>query len=63
MIRYFRKALVVVQFAVSVILIAGTLVIGNQLKFIRSRELGYDKEHVLSFPMRAMNDHFECGEI
>jgi putative ABC transport system permease protein len=58
--KVFRKALVVIQFAVSVVLIAGTLVIGGQLKYIRSRELGYDKEHVLSFPMREMNAHFDA---
>jgi putative ABC transport system permease protein len=56
----FRKILVVVQFTVSVILIAGTLVINNQLNYIRSKGLGYDKTHVLSFPMENMARHYDA---
>ncbi|CCG98206.1 protein of unknown function DUF214 [Fibrella aestuarina BUZ 2] len=56
----FRKALVVVQFAVSVILIAGTFIISNQLDYIRSKELGYDKTHVFGFFMRDMSAHYEA---
>jgi len=56
----FRKVLVVVQFAVSVILIAGTFVISNQMKYIRSKGLGYDKTHVLSFYMRGIRKHYEA---
>lgn len=43
---FFRKALVVTQFVFSVGLIISTLVIGNQLKFIRQKDIGYNKEHV-----------------
>jgi len=56
----FRKVLVVVQFAVSVMLIAGTFIIGHQLKYIRSKELGYDKSHVFGFFMRDMRTHYEA---
>lgn len=55
----FRKILVVTQFAFSVMLIAGTIVITMQLNYIRTRELGYDKAHVLSFSMRHMFPHYE----
>ncbi|MBC2839393.1 ABC transporter permease [Robiginitalea sp. SC105] len=41
-----RNALVVFQFAVSIILIVGTLVIYNQLEFIRKARIGFDKEQV-----------------
>ena len=54
----FRKGLVVVQFSISVMLIAGTFIISNQLKYIRSKELGYDKSHVLSFPMYSIGKHY-----
>ncbi|HEX2845755.1 MAG TPA: ABC transporter permease [Chitinophagaceae bacterium] len=57
---FFRKALVVTQFALSVILIAGTFVISRQLQYIRSKELGYDKDHVLSFYMRDMASHYDA---
>src|SRR5262249_38098078 len=55
----FRKVLVVLQFTASVVLIAGTIVIYRQLDYIHSKDLGYDKEHVLTFPMRQMYRHFE----
>jgi putative ABC transport system permease protein len=42
-----RSFLVVFQFAISIFLIAGTLVVYNQLKYIQSRDLGYDRNHVL----------------
>lgn len=42
-----RKSLVVFQFIISVSLIAGTLIIVDHLKFLREKELGFDKEHVL----------------
>lgn len=45
----FRKALVIVQFTCSVILIVSTIVIGKQLAHIRQLDLGYDKENVLTF--------------
>jgi len=42
-----RSILVVFQFAISIVLIVGTVVIYGQLDFIRSRKLGFDREHVL----------------
>jgi putative ABC transport system permease protein len=57
----FRKALVVTQFSVSIILIASTLIISNQLTYIRSKELGYDKAHVFGFFMRdTMRSHYDA---
>ena len=42
-----RSGLVVFQFATSVILIIGTLIIYKQMDFILKKELGYDKEQVV----------------
>jgi putative ABC transport system permease protein len=56
-----RRILVVVQFAFSVMLIAGTLVITRQLNYIRTKDLGYDKSHTLSFWMRDMNIHYDAA--
>ena len=44
---WLRSSLVVFQFAISIILIVGTVVIYNQLNFIRNRKLGFDREHIL----------------
>ena len=42
-----RKALITFQFAVSIIMIVGTLVILEQLEYIGNKKLGFDKEHVV----------------
>ncbi len=55
----FRKVLVVVQFTVSMILITGTIIIGNQMSYIRSKNLGYDKDHVLSCNLNEMTKHYD----
>lgn len=46
-IGIFRKALIVGQFVASIIMIIGTLSVGKQLKFLRTKDLGYNKEHVV----------------
>ncbi|WP_184550327.1 ABC transporter permease [Mucilaginibacter sp. FT3.2] len=43
----FRESLVVLQFSISVMLIIGTIVIVNQMRYIKSKSLGYDKEQTL----------------
>jgi putative ABC transport system permease protein len=43
----FRNALVVFQFATSVILIIGTLIVYRQLNYIQTKNLGFDKEQIL----------------
>jgi ABC-type antimicrobial peptide transport system permease subunit len=42
-----RKALVVFQFALSIFLIIGTLVVFKQVRYMKSRGMGYDAEHVV----------------
>lgn len=50
---WFRKVLVVVQFTLSVFLIIGTLIIYRQLNYMKSKDLGYDKENMIYFQMRG----------
>ncbi len=45
--RWLRNGLVVFQFAISIILISGTLVVDSQMDYIREKRLGFDKENVL----------------
>lgn len=42
-----RSGLVVFQFAASIILIIGTIVVYNQLHFIQNKKLGFEKEQVV----------------
>ncbi|MFU8860386.1 MAG: ABC transporter permease [Cyclonatronaceae bacterium] len=42
-----RQGLVVVQFSISIIMLTGTVVVWNQLNYMRNAELGFEKEHVV----------------
>ena len=42
-----RSGLVIVQFTIAVFLIASTLVVYQQLRYIQNKDLGYEKEQVL----------------
>lgn len=46
-----RKALVVVQFTASIVLITGTVFVLRQLDYIRSKDLGFSKDQVVTFQM------------
>jgi predicted permease len=43
----FRNVLVIAQFVISVVLLVGTAVVYQQLRFIRDKNLGFDKENLL----------------
>ncbi|QNL50978.1 ABC transporter permease [Olivibacter sp. SDN3] len=46
-----RRLLVVGQFAISQILIIGTLVIANQIRYAQQTDLGFNKEAIVSLPL------------
>ena len=48
-----RKVLVSVQFAVTLFMIIGTGVIYDQMNYLRDKDLGFDKEHVLTFSLQG----------
>ncbi len=50
---FFRKALVVFQFSVAVILMIGSLVIYSQIHFMRNKDLGYDKENLVTLNLNS----------
>ena len=47
---WFRKGLVVFQFALSIILIISTILISRQINFIQKANLGYDRENLIYIP-------------
>jgi predicted permease len=47
-----RKVLVVFQFTLSVILIIGSIVVYQQVQFIHTRNLGFDRQNVITFETR-----------
>ena len=44
---WLRKSLVVLQFAISIMLISGTAIVYNQLQFLRQYDKGFDDDQVL----------------
>jgi putative ABC transport system permease protein len=48
----FRNVLVVMQFVISIVLLVGTAIVYQQLNFIRSKNLGFNKENLLWIRMR-----------
>jgi putative ABC transport system permease protein len=44
----FRRILVVFQFSISIGLIIATLIVAKQLRFIRERDLGLDRHHIVT---------------
>lgn len=47
----FRNGLVITQFVLSIVLLIGTVVVYNQLKFIQHRNPGFTKANLLYMPM------------
>ncbi len=48
-----RKALVVFQFVISVVLIIATVVISAQMRFLRSADLGFAKDQQIIIPLQS----------
>lgn len=46
-----RKVLVILQFTISISLIIGTIVIRDQLNFMKNADLGFDKENIIILPI------------
>lgn len=50
-----RKGMVVIQFALTVILIVGTWVVYDQLRYVQDMQLGLNKDQVIIVPIRNEN--------
>ncbi|MBN2411179.1 ABC transporter permease, partial [candidate division KSB1 bacterium] len=46
-----RRALVVFQFSISILLIIGTIIVYSQLSYMKNKQPGYNKENLLSIPL------------
>ena len=56
-----RKALVTVQFAISIILIICTAIVFSQMRYMQTKELGFDKEHIVTLPYATeLNDRYDA---
>lgn len=48
-----RKVLVVFQFSLSILLIAGAIIISRQLQYMKNADLGFNKEYLVNVPLRG----------
>ncbi len=54
---FIRSALVVFQFAISIVLVVGTLTVQRQLSFIQNKKIGFSKDQVI-----VIHDAYALGE-
>lgn len=59
-----RKTLVVLQFTITIGLIVASLLVSQQMEFIRNKDLGFDQEQVISLHMRTDNflEQYQLGK-
>ena len=48
-----RSGLVVLQFAISIVLIIGVFTVENQLDYVKSKPLGFNRDNLLAFPFNG----------
>lgn len=48
-----RRYLVIAQFVISILLIFGSVIVYEQLIYMRNKDLGIDKDHIVSFELRG----------
>ncbi|MDW3193138.1 MAG: ABC transporter permease [Cytophagales bacterium] len=52
---FLRKGLVIFQFVLTIVMIVSTLVVQNQLNFVRELDMGFDKERLLVIDINSGN--------
>ena len=52
-VGFFRKTLILLQFLFSIFMISGTFLIGDQMDYIKSINLGFDRENLISVNIPA----------
>ena len=57
----FRKVLVTMQFAISIILIICTAIVFTQMRYMQNKSLGFDREHIVTLPYTPdLSDKYEA---
>ncbi len=58
---WLRNGLVIFQFFISIVLVVGTLVVSDQMRFMQTKELGYNKDHLLVIERAGyLRDHLQA---
>ena len=59
----FTKSLVIIQFALSVFLIISTIVLGRQINYLINKDLGFEKEGVISVRLQQSSRNAEKQSV
>ncbi|WP_027391918.1 ABC transporter permease [Aquimarina latercula] len=46
---WIRKGLVIFQFTLAIVFIIGVFIVNNQINFVMNKNLGYERDHILTF--------------
>ncbi|HLP96601.1 MAG TPA: ABC transporter permease [Saprospiraceae bacterium] len=60
---WFRRSLVITQFTASVVLIIGTMVLHEQMKFIQQKKLGFEPEQVVAITTIAAESRDQINTL
>jgi ABC-type antimicrobial peptide transport system permease subunit len=58
-----RDGLMVLQFGIAILLISGTLVLWDQVQFMRTKDLGFNKEQVIAFPLNGKHNDQQALQL
>ena len=61
--NYLRNSLMILQFGIAILLISGTLVLWDQVEFMRTKDLGFNKEQVIAFPLNGERNDQQAIEL
>ncbi|MBW1299073.1 ABC transporter permease [Aquimarina litoralis] len=56
---WIRKGLVIVQFTLAIIFIIGVSIVNNQMHFVMQKNLGYERNHIITFPYNGDTNKLE----
>ncbi len=58
-----RKGLIVVQFTISIVLMACALIVFDQLELMRTKPLGFRKDHIITVPIQSPDFNSVFGGV
>jgi len=57
---FLRQTLLFVQFSLSISLVISTVIVSNQLAYLRGKDLGFDQKNIIEIPVRGnFGQHYE----
>lgn len=61
--NHLRNSLMVLQFGIAILLISGTLVLWTQVDYMRAKDLGFNKNQVIAFPLNGKRNDQQAMQL